>query len=225
MTRIFIVDDHPMVRTGLSLFLSTIEDITVCGQADDANKAIASINECRPDIVIIDIGLKGISGIDLIRAVKSRYNNIEVLVFTLYDDQDYVERAIRAGAMGYVLKSDDENHLVDAIKSIIDKKAYLTSSLRDMMIEHMLWRGTDNNDPINNLTNRELEVYRLIGRGFNTRQIAHELNLTISTIGTYRERIKTKLRIRSPHELTLRAMRSSMVDEQDSPQDGNSILL
>ena len=224
MTKIFIVDDHPMVRTGLTLFLNTFHDFQVCGQAEDANSAIASINECQPDIAIIDIGLKGINGIDLIRAIRSRYSRIEILVFTLYDNQDYVERAIKAGALAYVLKSDSELNIIEAIHSIKEKKSYLSVSLRDMMIEHMLWRGGDNHDPVQTLTNRELEVYRLIGKGFNTRQIANELNLTISTIGTYRERIKTKLRIRSPYELILKAMKNSIDDNEDSQERSANLL-
>ncbi len=218
MTKIFIVDDHPIVRSGLAQFIESYDDLMVCGEAEDANTAIANINLCNPDIVIADINLKGVSGIELIKAIRNRYSHINVIVLSMHEENEYIERAIQAGAMGYVLKSDNEKLVIDAIETIKKGKTFLSNTLKDKMLDRMLWHTSDD-DPmsLNSLTNRELEIFELIGKGLNTRQIASQLNLTISTIGTYRERIKSKLNITSPNELTIHAIRRGLNKNPQSP--------
>jgi DNA-binding NarL/FixJ family response regulator len=200
--KIYIVDDHPVVRRGLSQFINSREGFSVCGEASDANTAIAEINEKNPDIVIVDINLKGASGIDLIKAIKGRHRGMNVLVLSMHEENEYVERAMRAGARGYLLKNDSEELLLEAVTSIMNNKFYLSSSIRDKMIESMLWHSSGGKDSsVALLTDREFEIFELIGRGHNTREIAEALSLSASTVGTYRERIKTKLNIFSPNEL------------------------
>jgi DNA-binding NarL/FixJ family response regulator len=141
--KIYIVDDHPVVRRGLSQFINSRDGFAVCGEASDANAAIMEINEKNPDIVIVDINLKGTSGIDLIKAIKGRHRGINVLVLSMHEENEYVERAMRAGARGYLLKNDSEDLLLEAVTSIMNNKVYLSSSIRDKMIESMLWQSSE----------------------------------------------------------------------------------
>lgn len=200
--RIFIVDDHPVVRRGLSQYINSREGYTVCGDAGDANSAITDINELKPDIVIVDINLKGTNGIDLIKAIRARHRSMNVLVLSMHEENEYVERAMRAGARGYVLKNDSEELVIEAISSIMNNKIFLSSSIRDRMIESMVWQSSEGKEKsVALLTDREFEIFELIGKGHNTREIASLLSLSTSTVGTYRERIKSKLNIFSPNEL------------------------
>ena len=202
--KVYIVDDHPVVRRGLSQFIDSKDGFSVCGSAATADVAITDLNQKQPDVVIVDINLKGASGIDLIKAVKSRYKGINMLVLSMHDENEYVERAIRAGARGYVLKNDSEDFILEALKAVMSGKMYLSESLKDRMLESMAWQSSDDGDKSKSvalLTDREFEIFELIGKGSNTREIAATLSLSVSTVGTYRERIKNKLNILTPNEL------------------------
>lgn len=200
--KIYIVDDHPVVRRGLCQFIDSREGFSVCGVAGTADIAIAELNEKNPDVVIVDINLKGTSGIDLIKAIRSRYKGMYVLVLSMHEENEYVERAMRAGANGYVLKNDREELLIEAVSAVMNNKLYLSDSIKDRMLESMMWQAKDGKErSVAMLTDREFEIFELIGRGSNTRQIASALGLSASTVGTYRERIKNKLNILTPNEL------------------------
>jgi DNA-binding NarL/FixJ family response regulator len=216
-SKIFIVDDHQIVRRGLTNFINSMKGFTVCGEAENANAAIAKINTSNPDIVIVDIGLREISGIELIKSIRARYKHIKVLVLTMHGEVEYVERAINAGALGYVLKSEREDQIIDALKVITTGKKYISNSLKDMLVEKLLWNDTNRGvNAIDTLTEREKEIFDLIGRGFNTRRISEKLGLGISTVGTYRERLKKKLKIEEGSELVRFAVKNSMAPrEQD----------
>ncbi len=211
MIRVFIVDDHPVVRRGLAQFINSREGMEVCGDDADASTSISSINRTSPDVVIVDIRLKNTNGIDLIKAITTRYRKIKTLVLSMHDENEYVERALRAGASGYVLKTDPEDLIIEAINSALAGEIYLSSSLRDKMIESMIWHSS-NIDDVNmtSLSDREREIFFLIGRGLNTRQIAQRLYLSTSTVGTYRERIKSKLHITTPGELVRYAVKQTL---------------
>lgn len=199
---IYIVDDHPVVRRGLAQFLNSRKGYAVCGEAGDANTAIEDINDKNPDVVLVDINLKGTSGIDLIKAIRSRYKTIKVLVLSMHEENEYIERAMRAGAKGYVLKNDNEELVLEAISQVMNNKIYLSSNIKDKMLESMIWHGSGGREKsVALLTDREFEIFELIGKGANTREIASALSLSASTVGTYRERIKTKLNIITPNEL------------------------
>ena len=209
--RIFIVDDHQIVRRGLTHFLNSREDLMVCGEAPDANTAIAAINSSSPDILIVDISLGGISGIDLIKSVLSRYTGISILVLTMHDEVEFVERAMKAGARGYVLKSEREEQILEAIRAIGEGGRYLSDSLKDRLLDRILWdEKIHREDPLEYLTDREFEIFRLFGKGLNTRQVSESLGLGISTIGTYRDRIKKKLNLKTTAELMRFAVRHSL---------------
>jgi DNA-binding NarL/FixJ family response regulator len=199
--RIFLVDDHSVVRQGLSQFINNMDDLRVCGEAEDASEAIRLLEDSKPDIVIVDISLKGANGIDLTRAIKNRFN-FPVLILSMLDEGIYAERAIKAGARGYIMKSESIEKVIDAVREIISGKIYLSPRLKENLLSKLLSDPSDRGDsPIDSLTNRELEVFRLIGEGLSSRHIASDLLLSIKTIETYRERMKKKLNLNSSDEL------------------------
>jgi DNA-binding NarL/FixJ family response regulator len=197
---VFIVDDHPVVRQGLNQFINGEDDLYVCGDAEDADSAIKGINSLKPDIVIADISLKGISGIELTSAIKSRFN-IPVLILSMYDENLYAERAIRAGASGYIMKKESMEKVIVAIHEVLVGKIYLNTALKERLLSKLLKTSHEIESPLDSLTNREVEVFRLIGLGLSTRHIARELSLSVKTIETYRERIKRKLDLKDSAEL------------------------
>jgi len=198
--RIFIVDDHEVVRLGLIQFLNSHAHLHVCGQAGDANAAIASINDCSPDIAVVDISLEGISGIELIKAIKARYRQVTVLALSMHAEKEVVRRALQADASGYVLKSEPVEQLVDAIGKAVEGKSYISEPLRESLLD--IVTGKEGPESLmSDLTDRELEIFTLIGQGCDRREIARRLGISTSTIGTYRDRIKTKLNMKSSGEL------------------------
>jgi DNA-binding NarL/FixJ family response regulator len=211
--RIFIVDDHEVVRLGLIQFLNSHVNLIVCGQAGDANAAIAQINDCNPDIAVVDISLEGVSGIELIRAIRARYRRVAVLALSMHAEKEVVRRALHAGACGYVLKSEPVGQLVEAIGRAAEGKTYISEPLRESLLDIMA--GTEGPEAmINELTDRELEIFTLIGQGCDRREIARRLGISTSTIGTYRDRIKTKLNMKSSGELVKFAVQWSGREEK-----------
>jgi DNA-binding NarL/FixJ family response regulator len=209
---VFIVDDHPVVRQGLTQFINGEDDLYVCGDAEDANSAIKGINSLKPDIVIADISLKGISGIELTAAIKSRFN-IPVLILSMHDENLYAERAIRVGAAGYIMKKESMEKVIAAIHEVLMGKIYLNIDLKERLLSKLLKTSPDEiESPLDSLTNREIEVFRLIGLGLSTRHIARELALSVKTIETYRERIKRKLDLKDSAELIQYAVQWGLGD-------------
>lgn len=204
--RVFIVDDHEVVRLGLAQIIESHEAFTVCGNSGDTNTAIASIKECAPDVVVVDISLEGVGGIELIRAIRTHDRNIKVVAHSMNAEKEIVRRALQAGAVGYVIKSEPVGQLVVAIKRALEGKPYLSPPLHESLFDIKAGREEDNN-PVAILTDRELEIFRLIGKGQDRRQIASHLGIGTSTIGTYRDRIKAKLGIQNSGELTRYAIK------------------
>ncbi|MCP4136746.1 MAG: response regulator transcription factor [bacterium] len=201
-TKIFIVDDHQIVRCGLTQFLNSQKNLEVCGEAADANTAIAMLNTCSPDIAIVDINLEGINGIELIKAIDSRYKNIHILVLSMHGESANIELAMKAGARGYVLKSEPVDQIIDAINRILKGETYISDCLKDKLLNKIILHPAEEKENFPALlTSREFEIFKLIGEGHSRSEIAHRLNLNSSTIGTYRDRIKSKLNITSSSEL------------------------
>lgn len=199
--RVFIVDDHSVVRQGLSQFINSESDLEVCGEAEDANEAIKGIDRFEPDVLLVDISLKGANGIELTKAIKNRFN-LPVLILSMLDEHIYAERAIKAGAKGYIMKSESIEKVIGALRDILKGKIFLSPALKETLLNKLLLDPSDRGDsPIDSLTNRELEVFRLIGEGLSTRYIAGDLLLSVKTIETYRERIKKKLNLHNSDEL------------------------
>ena len=205
IARILIVDDHPVVREGLSALISGQPDLSVCGQAEGCAQAIALVDATKPDLVIVDISLKDGNGIELIKRLKSRDGSLQILVSSMHDEGPYAERSLRAGAMGYVSKQESSHKIVAAIHRVLDGKVYLSERMADKLL-HNVVSGSIDRSPIESLADRELQVFEMIGQGLNTRQIAAQLHLSHKTVETYRGRIRTKLTIGKGLELTRHAI-------------------
>ncbi len=206
--RIFIVDDHPLVRERLASLIGEQEDLEVCGEALESRNALELIGSKTPDAAIVEISLpRGPNGLELIKDLKIRFPTVRILVVSLHDEFTYAERAIRAGAMGYVSKVEPSETVLVALRHVLSGKIHLSENLTSSIVGTFLGgRGTRSGDSVESLSDRELEVFELIGRGITSREIAQDLRLDAKTIETYRGRIKKKLAIRSATELHQKAM-------------------
>jgi len=205
--KVLIVDDHPVVRQGLAAFINGEDDFMVCGDVEDAGGAIKLINELDPDIIIADLSLKGTSGIELASAVRARFD-IPVLILSMHDENFYAERAIRAGARGYIMKKESMETVVRALRNILDGKIYVSDVLKERLLGRLLASPGDIvRSPLESLTNREMDVFQRIGKGLSNRHIARELSLSVKTVETYRSRIIDKLKLKDSSELALYAVK------------------
>lgn len=201
-SKVLIVDDHPIVRQGLSELINHEKDLTVCGQAEDAQQAMAAIRSAKPDVVVVDISLKEKNGIELMKDIKAQYPNMPVLVLSMHDESLYAERALRAGARGYIMKQEATEKVVTGIRTVLSGQVYVSDKMAAKMVYKLVGGGaTAGASPVESLSDRELEVFNLIGHGLGTRQIAEKLYLSIKTIETYRAHIKEKLNLVSAGEL------------------------
>jgi DNA-binding NarL/FixJ family response regulator len=206
-TRIFLVDDHPLVREWLRNLIEEQDDMIVCGEADDVPRAQRAIAAAKPDLVVVDISLKGGSGMELIKAMKAQDAEISMLVFSMHDEGVYAERAIRAGARGYVMKRESGKNVVGAIRHVLGGKLYVSSEVAAIFAEKFLdSKVPGGGSPIEQLSDRELEVFQLLGQGYDTRRVAEMLHLSIKTVQAYCARIKEKLNLASGTELLREAV-------------------
>lgn len=200
--KIFIVDDHPMMRDGLAAQISNEADLSVCGEADDVNEALQKVGDLNPDLVIIDISLKTGHGIDLIKRIRERHPKMKMLVNSMYEETVYADRALQAGALGYLSKQTAREKLVTAIRTVLQGRTYLSPEMTDHILKTrvggMIQPGKS---PVESLSNRELEVLTHIGQGTTTGDIAKQLHLSVHTIDTYREKLKIKLNLQNGAEL------------------------
>jgi DNA-binding NarL/FixJ family response regulator len=204
-TRILIVDDHPVVREGLAMQIATQPDLEVCGEAEDVPAALALLTTVQADLAIVDISLKKGNGIDLIRRIKERYPAMRILVWSMYAENLYAERALRAGAEGYLHKGRATSQLLDAIRAVLAGKVYVSEELASGLLHRVVGGQTLDRSPIELLSNRELEAFELIGQGQATEKIAALMNVSPKTVETYRARIKEKLRLSNVTELVQQA--------------------
>jgi len=202
-TKILIVDDHPMMREGLAQLISQQPDMMVCGEAESASQALEGISTQKPDVAIVYISLKGASGIELIKNLKSLRPSVAIIVLTMHDESLYAERALRAGARGYIMKRETAKRIIAAIRDVLEGKLYVSERLTKLFAEKfVVGQTTTVSSPIEQLSDRELEVFQLIGQWKKTKEIAHELHLSIKTVEYYREQIKQKLSLNGSVELT-----------------------
>jgi len=207
-SKIFIVDDHPLVREWLTTLIDQTTDLEVCDGAGDAQGALQGIARCKPDLAIIDLSLGSDSGIDLLRAIGERFPKVATVVLSMHDERGYAERSLRAGARGYIMKRESTKKVVDAIHQVLKGNIYLSKELTELFAQKFI-SGAGDVSPINQLSDRELEVFRFIGKGYETREIAETLKVNIKTVQTYCTRIKEKLNLSSGAELLREAMRWS----------------
>jgi DNA-binding NarL/FixJ family response regulator len=206
--RVMIVDDHPVFRLGLRELINQEKDLVVCGEAEDYSKAWSEIQRLEPEMVLVDISLKGRDGISLVKEISRYYPDIPTLVVSMHDETRFAERSLLAGAKGYIMKQETLTSIVTAIRCILGGKIYLSEQLKDEVLTQFAGGfRTGEASPVDKLSDRELEVYRLIGTGLGTNEIAQELNLSVKTIGSYRERIKEKLNLKSANDLVRNAVR------------------
>lgn len=206
--KICVVDDHPIVREGLAGLIHNEPDLTVSSTARDAPEALKQILSSKPDLAIVDIALGGTNGIELIKDIKVHLPDLPVLVLSMHDESIYAERALRAGALGYIMKQEATTKLIAAIRAVLDGKLYVSEKMAARML-HKFVAGAQqpHESPVDSLSDRELEVFQLIGRGLTTRQIAQKLHLSIKTIDSYRGHIKEKLGLANATELMQYAIR------------------
>jgi DNA-binding NarL/FixJ family response regulator len=200
--RVHIVDDHPIVRRGLKRLFDAEPDFTVCGEAEDATLAQELIGTTDPDIVIVDITLKGTSGLDLTKQLNTYHPKLPVLVISMYAEQLYAERSLRAGASGYISKYESADELLRVSREILNSNAAGQPSLPTNGVAEQDGSHNGSPTPVQLLTDREFEVFLQIGQGLAPRHISEQLNLSINTIEVYRQRLKTKLSLNSAAELT-----------------------
>ena len=206
--KIFIVDDHPLVREWLANLIAKNSDLTVCGEAEDAPAALEGIAETQADLAIIDLSLGSGSGIDLIRSIRSSFPEVAMIVLSMHDERVYAERIIRAGARGYVMKRESTKKIIDAIHEVLRGNLYLSKEMTELLVEKFMSSDPGRVGlPIAQLSDRELEVFKLIGQGYEINEIAKMLNVNHKTIHTYSTRIREKLKLDSSAELLREALR------------------
>ncbi len=205
---VFIVDDHPLVREWLTNLINQQPDLVVCGETESAPEAFAAIGASRPDVAIVDISLKNSSGIELIKSLKESHPAVAVLVLSMHEEAHYAGRALRAGARGYVMKRETTRKVIEAIRRILEGKLYVSEALAGMLAAHFIDdKKTAGHSPIEQLSDRELEVFDRLGRGLGTRQIAETLGNSLKTVQAYCARTKEKLNLGSATELLREALR------------------
>lgn len=206
--QVFIVDDHAVVREGLMKMINQEPDMMVCGEAEDAPSALIRLFDMQPDVAIVDISLSSSSGIDLIKGMKLHYPAMPILVFSMHEETVYAERALRTGASGYVMKCVPPAVLIAAIRTVRQGKIHLSEKLTEQLLYKVIRNDSGAEDSVGSLSDREFQVFQLIGKGVSSRQIAQNLNLSIKTIDTFRENIKRKLGLKSASELICYAIES-----------------
>ncbi len=206
--KVFLVDDHPIVREGLAQLINKEKDLTVCGESGDVSDALQAITECKPDIAIIDLTLEHGSGLRLIENLHYKKTRVPILVLSMHDESVYAERCLKAGAKGYIMKQEPSDRMLSAIRKVLDGEMYISGNMEKKFLNKMIsGEKIEFTSPVDVLSNRELEVYQLFGQGLKKREIAEQLNLSVKTIETYVENIKKKMAFSSSHEITMHAIR------------------
>jgi len=204
--RILIVDDHPSVREGLALRISLDSDLEVCGEAESEDQALELVKQTSPELVLVDISLKSGHGIELIKRIRSLDPAIKMLVITGFQESLYAERAFRAGALGYLNKQESNEKMIEAIRTVLAGERFISPEISRRLINQALGASDVTKTPIERLTDRELEIFRMIGEGLTTSAIANRLFLSTHTIDTHRENIKRKLGAKNAGELNRQAV-------------------
>jgi len=208
--RILIVDDHPMMRQGLAQLIGAESDLAVCGEEENAEHALDGIGALKPDLVLADISLPGKSGLELIKDFQALQPGLPVLVISMHDETLYAERVLRAGGRGYIMKQEGGKKLMQAIRQVLDGKIYVSEKMSAEILETFSGRRTrTESSPVEKLTDREFEVFQLIGQGKGTREIAEKFHLSVKTVEVHRANIKAKLKLKSASELIRFAVRWS----------------
>lgn len=204
--RVVVIDDHPVVRRGLVSMISQEPDMEVCAEAEDFHEGLDAIKSNQPDLAIIDLSLKDIGGLELVKQVKVLDEDLPMLVLSMYDETLYCERVLRAGARGYIMKQEGTEKLIVAIRTVMSGEIYVSDRMASRMLGKFIGgKGGAGSSPLDRLSDRELEVFELLGRGLSTREVAERLCVSIKTVESHREHIKEKLKLRNANELVQHA--------------------
>ena len=216
-SRVLLVDDHPVIRQGLAALIREEPDLDVCGEASNAREALELIAAQNPEIALVDISLSGPDGIELIKDIKIRYPEVRVLVLSMHDESVYAERALRAGARGYLMKSEPLEKVMEAIRRVLMGEIHVSEQFASRLLHQVVGQGhVAETSAMDRLSDRELQVFRSIGQGMGIREIAGELYLSVKTIEAHREHIKRKLGLASSGELLRYAIHSAIVASGES---------
>jgi DNA-binding NarL/FixJ family response regulator len=205
-SKVLLVDDHAILTAGLAELINQQKDLTVCGTAVDQNKALTQIERLMPDLVLVDISLKGSNGIELLKNLKARYPKLPVLILSMHEEEVYAMRAVRAGASGFIMKQEATDKVLEAIRKVLGGEVFLSERMEKRVMQQFVGRNPKTGSPIDDLSDRELEVFGLLGQGRGTRQIAEQLHLSIKTIESHRTHIKEKLNLKDANELIQHAI-------------------
>ncbi len=212
--RVLVVDDHPIVREGMALLINREPDLAVCADAEESNAALEAIDSLRPDLAIVDISLPGRDGLELLKMIRAKDPQMPVLILSMHGETTYAERALRAGANGYIMKQEATDKVLVAIRRILNREIYVSEEIANRMLRHFVGaHESDGRSPLDGLSDRELEVFRRMGEGQSTRQIAEELHLSVKTIETHQARLKEKLSLRTSRELVQYAIESVLAEK------------
>lgn len=208
---IFIVDDHPLVRHGMRQLITGEPELSVCGEASSIHETLQLITDSKPDLAIIDLSLPDGNGLELIKHLLARFPQLSILISSMHDESMFAERALKLGAKGYISKSATGDEVLNAVRQILSGETYISQQLSEQLEQNnAICPQSEDLSPVNLLSNRELEIFELIGRGLSTGDIAQNLNLSIKTIETHRANIKKKLGLVTAGELTRRAIQWSL---------------
>lgn len=207
-SRVFVVDDHPLVREGLANLINAQEDLIVCGEAEDSAQAITGMVKTRPDVALIDISLQNESGLELVKHLAAQFPKVALIVLSMHDETLYAERALRAGARGYVMKREASNNVLSSIHRALEGGVFVSERIANRIaMKAAARRKAADRSPVERLSDRELEIFRLLGQGRTTSQIASDLNLSLKTVQAYCARAKEKFGVTSLTELLRAALR------------------
>lgn len=204
--QVMLVDDHPLVRRGLAELISEEPGLAVCAQTSSAEECLKKLAECQPDCLIIDISLPGMNGLELIKRVRSRYPDVKILVASMHEESLFAERSLRAGANGFISKEEATEKVIEAINRVLSGQVYLSGPMTSRLLSNVVTGEVGRKSQIESLTDRELEVFGLIGRGLATRDIAEKLHLSVKTVETHRDHIRNKLNLETTHQLVRHAV-------------------
>lgn len=213
--KIFIVDDHPMMREGLTQLIAQEKDLAVCGQAEDAAEALDQIEKLKPDLALVDITLRSTNGLELIKDLRIRAPLTAILVISMHDESLYAERVLRAGGRGYIMKQEGGKKLMEAIRHMLGGKIYVSEKMSAKILDIFSGRRTESSSPVEKLTVREFEVFQLLGQGRSTKEIADKLHVSTKTVEVHRVNIKQKLNVTTAPELICFAIR--WMESQSQP--------
>ena len=212
--RILIIDDHPIVRRGLAGIINEEEDLQVAGEAESVDEAYRMLQEVEPDLALVDLSLGDGHGLELLKRIRSNGWKMKLLVVSMADEALYTDRVLRAGASGYLRKDQALDNIVEAIRTVLDGRVYFSDTATNRVLSQMAGGHDPGLSPITTLSDRELEVFEMLGDGLGSRQIAEKLSLSVKTVETYREKIKAKLDLKNGNELTRHAIHHRLTQKQ-----------